>query len=720
MAETLIGSIERITYYNDDNGYSVIKIFPDGNYPDAEDIDGTVAVVGVMPEVVVGESAQFEGKWTIDPRYGMQFRAERTTPVMPTNEDGIVRYLSSGIVRGIGPKTAQRIVSYLGEQTLEILDHDPEQIHEVPGLKPILAENLIEVWSANRAKRQTLIHLQGYGLTSNFAMRIYEEFGNDTLQIIQSDPYRLADTMFGVGFKKADQLALGMGIETNSRERVRSGIRYALEQIAKDGSTYAPRDVLIERTMELLNISDVDRARISAVLDAQIVGNHLKQAFLTGDDDEAIDAIYLPIYYHSERGCTERMVGLLDHSSAILEDRRVRNWDDLLHDLAQQNDITLSPEQQTAVYYALTQKVSVLTGGPGTGKTTTLQMVIHAMEDIDYPYALASPTGRAAKRLSEATGRPASTIHRLLAYNPQDGFYYGEDNPLEVDMVVVDEASMVDLVLFYNLLKALKSTTHLVLVGDVDQLPSVGAGNVLRDVIDSGVAHVTRLQQIFRQDDDSHIVINAHRINQGELPVMDNKSRDFYFFGVTDPNATTEMVVDVVKNRIPNKFGYDPLEEIQVMAPMYRGGAGVDALNEALQRSLNGTYSRAEKKLGSVVYRVGDKVMQTKNNYNKDVFNGDIGYIRGIDFDDNQLEVVIDGRFIVYDFTDADELIHAYCISTHRSQGSEYSVVVLPVLTQHYKMLQRNLLYTAITRAREMVVLVGISIADVDYLEFAE
>jgi exodeoxyribonuclease V alpha subunit len=375
--------------------------------------------------------------------------------------------------------------------------------------------------------------------------------------------------------------------------------------------------------------------------------------------------------------------------------------------LAAENSIELTDQQQGAVKAALTNKVSVLTGGPGTGKTTTLRMVIRALEDLDFTFALASPTGRAAKRLSEATEHPASTIHRLLGYVPGEGFVYDEDNPLDVDMLIVDETSMLDLLLFFDLLKALRPETHLMLVGDVDQLPSVGAGNVLRDVINSGVAHVTRLKVIFRQNEASHIVVNAHRINAGDAPFMDNNSADFYFFGKEDPVEAAELLVDIVNKRLPEKFGVDPIEDVQVIAPMYRGPIGVHALNEALQKTLNGDKRLAEKQLGGRTFRAGDKVMQTRNNYDKEVFNGDIGRIQGIDFDDASMEVVFDGRYVYYEFSEAEELIHAYCISTHRSQGSEYPVVVMPLMTQHYMMLQRNLLYTAVTRAKKLVVLVG-------------
>ena len=425
------------------------------------------------------------------------------------------------------------------------------------------------------------------------------------------------------------------------------------------------------------------------------------------EDGTEVEAIYLPMYHSAEKAAAERLRDLAWMGSPIKDELRTVDWREFLEDLATENNVTLSDQQQDAVQSALANKVSILTGGPGTGKTTTLQMVIHALEALDFEFALASPTGRAAKRLSEATERPASTIHRLLGYIPGEGFDHDEDSPLDVDMLIVDESSMLDLLLFNDLLKALRPEAHLMLVGDVDQLPSVGAGNVLRDVINSGVAHVTRLDTIFRQDEGSHIVVNAHRINHGDAPIMDNNSHDFYFFGENDPVRAAELVVDIVRKRLPEKFKVDPIDEVQVIAPMYRGPIGVHALNEALQRTLNGDKRVAEKQLSGRLFRAGDKVMQTRNNYDKEVFNGDIGRIAGIDFDHSTLEVIFDGRYVDYDFIEADELIHAYCISTHRSQGSEYPVVVMPLMTQHYMMLQRNLLYTAVTRAKKIVVLVG-------------
>lgn len=708
MDEQLQGAIERITYYNDENGYSVLKIKPEKRIPRAQARDGTVTVVGIMPELIEGESAQFVGEWINDPRYGLQFKAQQAIPVAPSTEKGIVSYLSSGIVRGIGPRTAEKIYDHFGEDTISILDTEPDRIHDVPGLKPSLAKDLIQAWQNNRVMRNVMIYLQGLGISAKMAQRIYGEYGSQTLQIIENNPYQLADDVFLVGFRKADQIAReGMSVPLDSKYRLRAGLHYALNELSREGHTFSPREELLTKASELLSVDDM--AALNIALKGQLTAGKLAEDLIYVDDqDEPISAIYLPKFFRAETAVAKKMRFMADSFSAIINDHRETDWHDFLSELTEQNNVQLSHQQQSAVTAALTSKVSVLTGGPGTGKTTTLQMVINALHAGDYTFSLASPTGRAAKRLGEATDEQASTIHRLLGYSAEHGgFEYDDDNPLPVDMVVIDEASMLDLQLFNHLLKALQPTTHLMLVGDIDQLPSVGAGNVLRDVIGSGIAYVTRLDQIFRQDDTSHIVSNAHRINLGQHPYTDNESSDFFFFNVGDPAGVAEMVVDIVKTRIPDRWGFDPIRDIQVIAPMYRGLAGVENLNMSLQQELNSDFRLAEVKLHGRTFRVGDKVMQTRNNYDKDVFNGDIGYIDSIDKDDNRMEVVIDDYYVDYDFSETEDLMHAYCISTHRSQGSEYPVVVMPVVSQHYMMLQRNLLYTAITRAKQLVVLVG-------------
>lgn len=707
VQDVLRGAIVHVTFYNEDNGWGVVRVVPI-NYrdcpPDALDDNGTVAVTGIMPLPVESESAEFRGRWIDNPQYGRQFKVEQVIPIAPTTADGIIDYISDS-VNGIGPKTARRIYDHFGSDTLEILDSEPERIYEVPGIQEKQAARFIVSWQENRAERRVMIALQSYGLTSRMARRIFGVYGAETLHVLQSDPFQLADDIHGIGFKRADSIARGMGMPLDAPQRLRAGLGYALSQLANDGHTYAPREILIEKAAELLRVEDTEALRLA--LSEEILAQRLYAENLP-NDEQMVEAIYLPLFYHSERKVAHALKAQAGMPSLILNANTDTDWSRFLGELAAKNNVQLSELQQSAVRAALTSKLSVLTGGPGTGKTTTLQMVIHALEDQRFRYALASPTGRAAKRLAEATGREARTIHRLLGWNPQaGGFDFDDDNPLQVDMVIVDESSMIDLVLFNSLLRALDPMTHLMLVGDVDQLPSVGAGNVLKDVINSGLAQVTRLDRIFRQDEDSTITVNAHRINHGEMPHTDNRSSDFFFFGEQDAESAASLVVDIVVNRLPSKFGVDSFTDVQVIAPMYRGAIGVNALNGALQKALNGAPTREKVTIAGNVLRVGDKVMQTRNNYEKEVFNGDIGVITGISPGESFMRVAIDDRLVEYTFDEAEELILAYCISTHRSQGSEYPVVVMPVMKQHYMMLQRNLLYTAITRARQTVVLVG-------------
>ncbi|MEL6269762.1 MAG: ATP-dependent RecD-like DNA helicase [Chloroflexota bacterium] len=705
--DTVSGVIERVTYFNEENGYSVLKIIADKAKSDAIARDGTTTVVGVLPEMNVGETAEFMGEWRDDPKWGLQFRAEMVKPILPSSERGITRYIADAVA-GIGPKTAERIVNHFGEETLNVLNRTPEKVHEVPGIKEKQADALIKTWRENVAERNAIIFLQGFGVTARFARRIFAEYGDNTVQVVQQNPYQLADEVFGVGFVKADAIAQEMGMKLDSAERVSAGLAFALSRLAQDGHTYAPRPVLVEKTAELLKLED-HTDLIDMVVEQRLRADLIKTEVLAVDGDQ-VEAIYLPVYYHSERGIARILrQNLAAKSTLTLAKPEAKDVDTYIAKILKRSDVQLTDQQQGAVKAALTHKLTVLTGGPGTGKTTTLRMVIDAVDGINRVVALAAPTGRAAKRLSEATGRYASTIHRLLGFQPGGGsdFDFNEDSPLDIDMLVLDETSMLDLVLFYNVLKALPARAHLMLVGDIDQLPSVGAGNVLRDVIDSGVAHVTRLDTIFRQDARSHIVSNAHSINTGDMPYLSNDSADFYFFRMSTPYDAADMVVDLVTSRVPNKFGFDPMTDIQVLAPMYKGPVGVNALNAALQKELNGNRRMAEVSYNGRIYRVGDKVMQTKNNYDKNVFNGDAGRIYGLDKDENVLEVWIDDMNIDYTFNELEQLVLSYCISTHRSQGSEYPVVIMPVMPQHFMMLQRNLLYTAITRAKKLVVLVG-------------
>ncbi|HVO43995.1 MAG TPA: ATP-dependent RecD-like DNA helicase, partial [Aggregatilineales bacterium] len=558
-------------------------------------------------------------------------------------------------------------------------------------------------WADQKQIKAVMLFLQSHHVSTGLAVRIYKAYGENAIEQVQKNPYQLAQDIYGIGFRTADQIARNMGLPFLAPERVAAGLVFALNELTEDGHVYAPRDAAIRKAAELLEVPvEACEAAIEGLRQTeQIVTESLPT------HEGQVEAWYLPPLYYSEKGAANRLHGMLGSAVSRLRAIRTLDWSSFFERLAQSEDLKLTAQQQTAVREALTHKVSILTGGPGTGKTTTLHAVIHALEAIHASYALASPTGRAAKRLSEATGRPAQTIHRLLGFKPGTGFLTNEDSPLKADMLILDEASMLDLVLFYSVLRALTPDTHLLLVGDVDQLPSVGAGDVLRDLIRSGRLPVTRLATIFRQAGDSLIITNAHRINQGHMPDLHNGGTDFFLFTAEEPEAAADLLIDVVQNRIPARFGLHPIEDIQVLSPMYRGALGVGALNERLQAALNPPGRTAERLIGGRLFRVGDKVIQMRNNYDKDVFNGDLGRVQALDFTDQLLRVSVDGRFVDYDWADTGELSHAYAISVHRSQGSEYPAIVLPIMTQHYMMLQRNLLYTAITRARRLVVLIG-------------
>ena len=699
---TLRGRVARVTFRNPENGYCVLRLEAQGRTPPgARNREGRVTVVGVMPQFNVGEELEFVGEWIEDVRYGTQFRAETATPLPPVGERGITSYLSGGLVKGIGPRTAERIVEHFGADTLTVLEEAPERLTEV--LRPALAGALAAAWRAQQESRHALIFLQEQGVSGRMAQRIHEQLGMETIPAVQANPWTLADEVYGIGFRRADDIARNMGKPADAAERLRAGLRFALSEMTKEGHVFAPREQLLAKAADLLALDD--QAALEAVL-----GRALQTGDLVREDGIEVEgqaAIYLPEWQRAESEAARRLAELA-HTPSTLSQRAARlDWARLLPALATKNDAGLTAEQEGAVQAACAHKLSVLTGGPGTGKTTTLKGVIAALETLKTSVALCSPTGRAARRLAQASGRSASTIHRLLGYSPAEGFERNEDNPLELDVLIVDEASMIDLQLFHYLLRALPPAAHLLLVGDVDQLPSVGAGNVLRDVIACGLAQVTRLSFIFRQDADSGIVGNAHRINRGQMPLLDNRRAGDFFFLETDAERIVDDVVGLVRTRLPRRYGLDPLRDIQVIAPMYRGAAGINALNEALQGALNGDRRRADKEIGGRSFRVGDKVMQTRNNYEKDVFNGDIGFIHAIDENAGGFEVAMDGRFLFYEWVEAEELLQAWCISTHRSQGSEYPAVVMPLLTQHYMMLQRNLLYTAITRAQRLVVIPG-------------
>ncbi len=719
-SETLTGSVERLTYYNPETGYSVVRLRPEGRVRlPGVSRDGLATVVGNLPELSPGEHLRLNGSWVHHPKHGLQFQVETCEQILPATLAGIRRYLGSGLVKGIGPRLAERIVAHFGLNTLEVIESQPERLQEVNDIGPKRAGLIARAWQEQKQVKEIMLFLHSYGVSTSLAIKIYKQYGDEALAVVKNDPYRLASDIYGVGFKTADRIAQALGLPADHPSRIEAGLVYALNEMTDEGHVYCPRPLLEERAVDLLQVAPeliqpgLERlARENRVREETLPYGKTPAAPQTsprgasqpariseGGADYGQPAIYLTPLYHTEVGVAERLRSLANALPPRLAD---------LPPAFISLDPQLTPEQTRAIRTALSQPLSVLTGGPGTGKTTALRALIGVVEAAGKRYALASPTGRAAKRLAEATGRPASTIHRLLGYSPGEGFKHNADNPLPLDLLVVDEASMLELSLAYSLLKAIQPGTHLLLVGDVDQLPSVGAGDVLRDVIASGIAPVTRLNLIFRQAAGSQIITNAHRINLGQMPLISKDSQDFFLFPAETPEEAANWVQEIVCQRIPAKFGLHPVRDIQVLAPMYRGPAGVHALNEALQAALNPpAATKAEKRLFGQLMRQGDKVMQIQNNYDKDVFNGDIGTIARIDLVEQTLRVSFEERQVEYDWSEADQLTLAYAVSVHKAQGSEFPAVVAPLLTSHYLMLQRNLLYTAVTRARKLCVLVG-------------
>jgi len=695
--EKISGSVERITYYNEENGYSVLRIAPDEAQGAAEDRYGLVTVIGNLPELSPGEYLRLNGEWVDHPRHGRQFKVETIEQAYPATIEGVKRYLGSGLLDGIGPKLAERIVDHFGAETLEIIEKHPQRLRQVPDIGPKRVRIIVEAWEEQRQIKEIMIFLHSHGITTNLALKIYKHYGDQALPVVQGNPFQLARDIFGVGFKTADRIAQSMGLPVDHPTRIEAGLLYLLEEFSNEGHVFAPRSLLADRAVELLGI---DRSQVWEALEHLEADELIKMdavPMAAQDLPEDDLAVYLAPYYYAELGTARRLKDLLSAFPPRLSD---------IPPLFTPLDEALSEEQADAVRKTLANPVSVLTGGPGTGKTTSIQALISVAESAGKRFALASPTGRAAKRLSEATGKPASTLHRLLEFSPVEGFIRGAETPLKLDLLVVDEASMLDVMLANSLLRALEPGTHLLLVGDIDQLPSVGAGDVLREIIDSGQVPVTRLTEIFRQAAGSEIITNAHLINQGEMPIFDSEAEDFFRFPADTPERAADWIEDLVINRIPEKFGLTH-SDIQILVPMYRGPAGIHAINARLQEVLNPPGPlKPECKLFGTVYRPGDKVMQVRNDYEKQVFNGDIGFIQSISATEQTLTIDFDGNPVVYAWSEGDQLTLAYAVSVHKSQGSEFPVIVMPLLTQHYMMLQRNLLYTAITRAKRVCVLV--------------
>ena len=691
----MIATLERITYHSEADGYTVARV-------QQQDKQYLTTIVGKLLGVQVGETLDLEGRWVDHPEHGRQFEVESFRSILPSTTEGIRRYLGSGLIKGIGPATAKRIVDTLGTDTLHVIEHAPERLREVPKLGSHKAQLIVQAWKEQQQIKTIMQFLQELSIQPGLAVRIYKHYGEQALNIVRRNPYRLADEVHGVGFPTADLIARSVGIANDAPQRISAGLRYALSRATEDGHCFLPWDALAASATTLLEVSASD---VAAALD-----NSARLQEVHVEDSDGERHVYLRPFFYAEQGVATRILELAQAPSTMREFFKNANWPRVFAHLAERRGMALTERQQEAVTMALTQKISVLTGGPGTGKTTALRTVIMALQQRNQHFLLASPTGRAAKRLSEATGAEAQTIHRMLEYSPfgGGGFRRNLDNPLETSIVIVDEASMLDILLAHHLLKAIPAHAHVLLVGDADQLPSVGPGRVLHDLLDSLALPSVHLDTIFRQAEGSGIIANAHRINQGQAPSL-GASNDFFHFPQPEPEACAALTIELVTQRIPRRFGLDPRRDIQVLSPTHRGPAGVQNLNILLQEALNPAQpGRPERRAGLYSFRVGDRVMQQRNNYDLDVYNGDIGDIAGIDAEQQQLIVRYDGtRLIHYDFNQLDELTLAYAISIHKSQGAEYACVVVPLLMQHYALLQRNLVYTAVTRARQLVVLVG-------------
>jgi exodeoxyribonuclease V alpha subunit len=684
--------LERLTYVNEETGYTVARVA----HKSSTDL---LTVVGALLGAQPGESLRLSGWWSSHPQYGRQFEVVSYTTVLPATIQGIRRYLGSGLVKGIGPVFAERIVDHFGLDTLEIIETAPERLIEVAGLGPKRTKKITAAWAEQKAIKEVMVFLQGVGVSTSIAVRIYKKYGDSSISVVKNSPYKLAADVWGIGFKTADTIAQAVGIPHDSPERVKAGLQYTLSQATDNGHCFLP---LPDLTADAAKILDVPAALIPACL-AELV----EEEGVVREQDE----IYLVPFHRAEQSLSSSLLTLLRDRADRMPHFRDVDWGRALTWLHQRTGSTLATEQEQAVRLALTEKVAVLTGGPGCGKSFTVRSIVELAAAKKAKIQLVAPTGRAAKRLAELTGHPAATVHRLLKLQPGGDATFDRDNPLDADLVVVDEASMLDLILANKLVKAIPPGAHLLLVGDVDQLPSVGAGEVLRDLLAADVIPRVRLTQIFRQAAESGVVTNAHRINQGRPPRFEGLT-DFFLFPCDDTEATAALTVDVACRRMPKKFGLDPRRDIQILTPMHRGPAGAGALNVLLQQELTPHRDGLpERRLGGRVFRVGDKVTQIRNNYDKGVagvFNGTVGVVTGLSPEEQTLTVRTDeDEQIEYDFDELDELAHAYAITIHRSQGSEYPAVVIPLTTSAWMMLQRNLLYTAITRAKRLVVLVG-------------
>ena len=706
--EHLNGSIERVTFHSEESGFCVLRVKVVGH-------SDLITITGSAASVSPGEYIDCEGQFINDRQYGLQFKTTKMAIVPPGTIEGIEKYLASGMIKGIGPHFAKKLVKAFGENVFTVIEENPKQLLSLPGIGHSRMQAVMSGWAEQKAVRDIMVFLQSYGVGTSRAVRIYKTYGNDAIAKVNENPYRLALDIHGIGFKTADTIAQKLGIPANSAIRAQAGIRHTLQELAAQGHCAYAYDDLIEKTSELLTIekSIIQAAIVDELNTGNIVAFELDEK--QGHKKDAKQLIYLKALYQAEEEIAKQL---------MLLNKDKNSWSeiDLKESLTllKKENIELSPSQIEALELALSNKVLVITGGPGVGKTTLVKSIVKILCAKGATVSLCAPTGRAAKRLSESTGLAAKTIHRLLEFDPKyGGFKHNQDNQLTTDIIIIDETSMIDVSLMSKLLQAIPANASLFLIGDVDQLPSVGPGTVLSDIIDSDIVKTARLTEIFRQAASSKIVVNAHRINKGQTPDFDlpksesNASQDelsdFYFIAAETPEEITNKLIKVVCERIPKRFGFHPTNDIQVLTPMNRSGLGARALNVELQKQLN-NYNVAQTnsitKFGSS-YASGDKVIQVINNYDKEVFNGDIGTIFSIDKEEGKLQIDFDGRKVEYEFSELDELALAYAVSIHKSQGSEYKAVVIPISTSHYVMLERNLLYTAVTRGKELVVLIG-------------
>ena len=691
----LEGLIDAITYSNEETGYTVIRLIVHG-------FSDPVTIVGNIISPAPGEILLVKGYWTNHPRFGRQFKAESHHVKAPSTIDGIKKYLASGLVKGIGPVMADRIVKEFGKDTLDIIDHHIEDLERIDGIGPKRVGMIRKAWTDQKDIRDVMIFLQSHGVGPGFAARIFKQYGNNSISFVTANPFRLAMDVNGIGFNTADKIARTLGFANNSPARVEAGLIYVMNQLADEGHVYYPYDLLIEKAIDILEADrDVILRSISSLVhEKKLILEDLNLKCETGKE-----AVYLTRFHVAETAIADSISRIISSGMNIrkIDEEKALQW------VQARIRINLALKQAEAVKRAVTNKVMVITGGPGTGKTTIINAAIKIYRELGARIALAAPTGRAAKRMSEATDSPAKTIHRLLEFSRQNGgFQRNQDRPLEVDVLIIDEVSMIDTILMHHLLKAVPDKAALILVGDVNQLPSIGPGCILKDIINSGAAPVVELREIFRQSATSRIIVNAHRINDGLLPeLIQGKGdlEDFYFIEQEDPEKALDVITELVSVRIPRRFSLDPVNDIQVLSPMHKGVAGTENLNRRLQDALN--RSGISLARGDRVFKLHDKVIQTRNNYDKEVFNGDIGRIEEINPESQTVTVNFDGVRVEYDYSELDEISPAYAISVHKSQGSEYPAVVLPLLNQHYVMLQRNLIYTAVTRGKRLVVIVG-------------